>query len=80
MEPEGSLPHSQELATGPYPGPDAVSPHLPPYFLQIYSNTIFPSTPRSSGWFFASGFFDQNSVRISHLPHVYYMPRPSHPP
>jgi len=31
MEPEGSLPRAQELATGSYPELDAVSPH-PHYF------------------------------------------------
>jgi hypothetical protein len=29
MELEGSLPHSQELATCPQPGPDQSSPGLP---------------------------------------------------
>jgi hypothetical protein len=27
MEPEGSLPHSQEHATCPYPEPDRSNPH-----------------------------------------------------
>jgi hypothetical protein len=27
MEPEGSLPYSQELSTGPYPESDRSSPH-----------------------------------------------------
>jgi hypothetical protein len=34
MEPEGSLPHSQELSTCPYPEPDKSSPHHPILSLQ----------------------------------------------
>jgi hypothetical protein len=32
MEPEGSLPYSQQPATGSYPEPDESSPHLPTLF------------------------------------------------
>jgi hypothetical protein len=32
MESEGSLPYSQEPATGPCPEPDASSPHPPTLF------------------------------------------------
>jgi hypothetical protein len=32
MESEGSLPYSQQPVTGPYPEPDASSPHLPTLF------------------------------------------------
>jgi len=32
MESEGSLPCSQDAATGPYPKPDASSPHIPTLF------------------------------------------------
>jgi hypothetical protein len=32
MEPEGSLPWSQEPATGPYTEPDESIPHLPTIF------------------------------------------------
>jgi len=49
MEPEGSLPISQQPATGPYPQPEVSSPHLTTIFtLNIDSNIIIPSTPRSS--------------------------------
>jgi hypothetical protein len=34
MEPEGSLPYSQEPATGPYPEPDVSGLHLPIVFPQ----------------------------------------------
>jgi hypothetical protein len=36
MEPEGSLPCSQQPATGLYPKPDASIPHVP---------TLFPKDP-----------------------------------
>jgi hypothetical protein len=56
MEPEGSLPCSQQPATGRYPEPDASSPHLATHFPKIHSNITFPSTPRSYNDFFPSGF------------------------
>jgi len=47
MEPEDSLQCSQEPATGPYPQPDASSPHLPTWlssYLQLgILNGLFPS-------------------------------------
>jgi hypothetical protein len=36
MEPEGSLPCSQQAATGTYPEQNASSPHVP---------TVFPKDP-----------------------------------
>ena len=51
-----SLPHSQASATCPYPGP-ANPVHIPTYhLLEIHPNIIHPSTPRSTQWFFPSGF------------------------
>jgi len=40
MEPEGSLPCSQQPATGLYLEPDASTPHPPPCFPKIGSNII----------------------------------------
>jgi hypothetical protein len=48
MEPEGSLPCSEEASIGPYPGP--VSPvRTTPYYLSMkYFNIIHPSVSSSS--------------------------------
>jgi hypothetical protein len=40
MEPECSLPHSQQPATCPYPEPDQSSPCPPSHFLKIHYNII----------------------------------------
>jgi len=40
MEPEGSLPCSQQLTTGPYPEPDESSPHIPILFILIFSSYL----------------------------------------
>ena len=40
MEPEGSLPHSQQPATCPYPEPDKSSPCPPSHYLKIHFNII----------------------------------------
>ena len=40
MEHEGSLPHSQQPATCPYPEPDQSSPYLPTHFFKIHFNII----------------------------------------
>jgi hypothetical protein len=38
MEPEGSMPHSQEPATCSYPEPGKSTPRTPSHFLKILSN------------------------------------------
>ena len=52
MEPEGSLPHSQEPATCPYPEPDQCSSCPASHFLKknisiilVLPSGLFPSTP-----------------------------------
>jgi hypothetical protein len=42
MEPQGSLPCSQEPATGPCPEADESSPHLPTLSSKIYFNNYCP--------------------------------------
>jgi hypothetical protein len=78
-EPKGSLQCSQQFPGGPYPGPDECSsyPHILP-LLEILSNIIFPSVPRSSKRFLPFKFYDQNSVRI-YISHACCMPNLSHP-
>ena len=50
MKPEGSLPHSQEPATCPYPDPARSSPYPTSHFLKIHLNIILPSTSESPKW------------------------------
>ena len=56
MELEGSLPHSQQPATCPYPEPARPSPHS----LKVHFNIILPSTPGFPKWSFSSGFPNQS--------------------
>jgi hypothetical protein len=56
MEPEGTLPCSQEPTAGPYPEPDEKNPNFPRYFPKIHlvvSSHLLASLP--SG-LFTSGF------------------------
>ena len=68
MEPEGSLPHLQQLATFPCPEPNQSSPCPSSHFLKIHFNFIFPYKPGSSKWSLSLRSPNQNPVGISPLP------------
>jgi hypothetical protein len=76
MEPEGSLPHSQQLSTCPCPEPYQSNPHYPILFLQdpswYYSPTYI--------LFFLAVAFPPITYMHASSPHSCYMPRPSHLP
>ena len=78
VEPECSLPHSQDPATYPYPEPAPSSPCPPSHFLKNHLNIILPSTPGSPKWSLSLRFTHKNPVYPSPLIHTRYMPLPSH--
>jgi hypothetical protein len=78
IEPEGSLPCSQQLGAGPYSEPDAPGPQLS-YFPKIHSNIILLPTSRSSKWSLSFKFSDQILAFTSHLYRACYMSLPYHP-
>jgi hypothetical protein len=65
MEPEVSVPCSQEPATGPYPGPDKSNPCPPTLF---HFDIILPPTRRSSEWSLPFKLPNQNFLPICHFP------------
>jgi hypothetical protein len=78
MEPEGLLPYSQEPASGLYlelveycPRPISLR------YILILSSHLRPVLPNSMSH---PGFSTNILVRIYHLPHVCYLPKPYHPP
>jgi len=79
MEPEGSLPYSQQPIIGSYPEPAQSSPRAPIYSLGISFNLTLQSSS-SSKWSLYFRLTHQNSVCISLLTRTCYMPHSSHPP
>jgi hypothetical protein len=75
MEPEISLLYLQDPSTGSILSQMHPLNTSPPYFPKIHSNTILPSTPRTTKC--SLHIFDRNLVRISHLSHVCYTHRPA---
>jgi hypothetical protein len=66
MEPEGSLPHSQQHATCPHPQADQSCPWPLSHVLKIYLNIILPSLSGSSKWILTLGFPHKNHVHTHH--------------
>jgi hypothetical protein len=67
MEPESSLPCSQEPSTGPYPKPDQSSPYHP-ILSKIQFNIVHPSTSYGT-----SGIY-QKPVLVLPLEHYFHPP------
>jgi len=73
MEPESSLPLSQEPDTCPYPERDQSSLSPQPKSFKMHFNTILPSMPMFSMWSHSLRFPHQNFVCTSPLPHTHYI-------
>jgi hypothetical protein len=76
METEGSLPSTQEPATGPYPEPDASSPHLPTLFslrsILILSSHLRRGTAHNRQHAAAKGLYTDYStpIRLTYGPPI----------
>jgi hypothetical protein len=74
MQPECSLPFSQQLTTCPCPEPNKSGPCLPIYLFAIRFNITLPSTTISSKCTSVFRFPRQNPAYISLRTHTCHMP------
>ena len=78
MAPQGSLPHSQRAHHLFLSCARSIQSMSLSNVSKIHFNIILPSTPCSSEWSHPLRSSQPNPVRTTHLPHTYYIPRPSH--
>jgi hypothetical protein len=69
-EPEGSSPHSQQPATGPYPEPGESILHPSANLPKVHFDPILPSTPRSFKWSLSLWLLTRTLYTFSLLPCV----------
>ena len=67
MEPEGSLPHSQQPATCPYPEPYQSSQCPPSHFLKIHFNIILPYMPGSFAHLLLQPIAFNSNLNVIHV-------------
>jgi hypothetical protein len=80
MEPEGSIPNSQELPTCPYPEPDRSNPHHSIPHLQVPFYIILSPTSWSSYWPASLWLSHQQPICVSSSPPFVLHVLPSHHP
>ena len=78
MEPEGSLPYSQQSTTCFCHGAKSIQSISPSNFLKIHFNIMLPCAPRYSNCLLSQRFPHQNPVCTSPLLYTCYMTRPFH--
>jgi hypothetical protein len=79
IEPEGSLPCSQEPSTGLYPESDQSNPY-DPILSKIHFNIVHPLMPWSFQWSPSFWLSHHNPIRIPLLSYSFYMPCQRHKP
>jgi hypothetical protein len=77
-EPEGSSPHSQQPANGPYPEPGESTAFPPANLPKVHFDPILPSTPWSSRRSLSSDLSHQILLHFSPLSHACHMSHPPH--